>query len=213
MGGATEGSTGTQGAVERAIGGFAAAGHFLAFVDAKGAVEAASPGFARLGLTQQALAGMAHEADEEQRIVKRMLPGRRGPLPAGLARLTADRHLLVVIDERGEEDEAPAEPQAVGTIDIGTAAETEQAVAPQHAAEPAHEIWYLGSASDPLVVAAELQAPAAEEPMQAEPRDVQAVEPEVEPELPAEAEPTSVANRLEAFGARSYRAGGRRACH
>ncbi len=192
--GAAEVSTGTQNAAERAIGGFAAAGHFLAFVDAEGAVEAASAGFARLGLTQEALAGMAHEADEEQRIVKRMLPGRRGPLPAGLARLTADRHLLVVIDEQGAEDEEPAEPQAVGTIDIGTAAddaaETEQTVAPQHAAEPAREIWYLGSASDPLVVAAGLQDPAAEEPMQAEPGDVQA---EVEPELPAEVEPTTAA--------------------
>ncbi|HEY6630789.1 MAG TPA: PAS domain-containing sensor histidine kinase, partial [Rhizobiaceae bacterium] len=72
----------------RAIGGFAAAGNFLAFVYAGGAIEAASPGFARLGLTQEALAGMANDSSESQRIVKRMLAGRRGPLPAGLARLT-----------------------------------------------------------------------------------------------------------------------------
>ena len=99
-------TAGVAGCCERAIGGFAAAGHFLAFVDADGAVEAASPGFERLGLTREALAGMAREADGYRPIVKRMLPGRRGPLPAGLARLTDARHLLVVIDEGHAEDDA-----------------------------------------------------------------------------------------------------------
>ena len=73
---------------ERAIGGFAEAGHFVAFIDRTGAVQAATAGFERLGLPQEALAEMAAEASDERRIVKRMLDGRRGPLPAGLARLT-----------------------------------------------------------------------------------------------------------------------------
>jgi hypothetical protein len=83
---------------QKAIGGFAEAGHFVAFVDQAGAVLAATAGFARLGLAQDALAEMAQAVSEERRIVKRMLAGRRAALPAGLARLTDTRCLLVVID-------------------------------------------------------------------------------------------------------------------
>ena len=84
---------------KRVIGGFGAAGHFLAFIDAAGVIEAAGPGFARLGLAQEALADMVREASERRPIVKRMLEGRRGALPVGLARLTDKRNLLVAIDE------------------------------------------------------------------------------------------------------------------
>jgi PAS domain S-box-containing protein len=114
-----------QEAVQRAIGGFAQPGHFVAFVDATGKVEASSPGFERLELSQEALAALAGEASEGHRIAKKRLDGRRGPLPTGLARLTEHRHLLVVIDENGaDEDEATRQ------------------------ADEDHEVWHLGSADD-----------------------------------------------------------------
>ena len=90
----------------RAIGGFSEAGHFVAFVDAQGGIEAASPGFSALGLSGGTLAGMVEQVGGD-RIVKRMITAAKGQLPAGLARLTDEpaRHLLVVIDEaRGGED-------------------------------------------------------------------------------------------------------------
>jgi PAS domain S-box-containing protein len=108
-------------ALDAAIGGFSEPGHFIAFVKSGGQIEAASPGFDRLGLTEQALAEMAGAATDDRRIVKRLLSGRRGSLPAGLARLTPDRHLLVAIDEHWA-DLDDAEPEATG-----------------------HEVWYLGS--------------------------------------------------------------------
>ena len=110
-------------ALAKAIAGFSEPGHFVAFVGPAGAVDAATPAFERLGLTEEALADMSGAATDEDRIVKRVLPGRRGPLPAGLARLTDARSLIVVIDENWadepEVDEAP---------------ETSR-----------REVWYLGS--------------------------------------------------------------------
>ncbi|PBC00843.1 PAS domain S-box protein [Mesorhizobium sp. WSM3860] len=95
--------TGSRGAAEiasRAIGGFTEAGHFIAFVDAKGHVEAASEGFAALGIRPETLAALVTDvASAEDRIVKRLVPGASTSYPAGFARLTDARHLLVVIDE------------------------------------------------------------------------------------------------------------------
>jgi PAS domain S-box-containing protein len=177
-----------------AIGGFAAAGHFLAFVDAEGAVEAASLGFARLGLAQDALADMAREASQEQRIVKRMLTGRRGPLPAGLAWLTDARHLLVVIDENFAEE---PEEEIVGTtrdiegaVDVeaaGEAAILAEQLAAEQAAQPAREIWYLGSADVSETPAADVREAAGEKPVEA-----QVAEP-----MQAEAEPVVVSGAIE----------------
>lgn len=108
-------------ALASAIGGFSESGHFIAFVGAEGQVEAASPAFERLGLTTEALAEVARGATDGNRIAKRLLNGRRGPLPAGLARLTTTRNLIVVIDENwAEEPLASIEP-------------------------PKREVWYLGS--------------------------------------------------------------------
>ena len=157
------GTAGTQGVAERAIGGFAAAGHFLAFVDAEGAVEAASPGFARLGLTQDALAGMAREATSHRPVIKRRLTGRRGPLPAGLARLTDAKRLLVVIDDGYAEEDAAVSDETVDAVGDATAAvpAVEQADAAGAASDPAREIWYLGSEG---TAQAEAGEPAAIEP-------------------------------------------------
>ncbi|PBC07587.1 PAS domain S-box protein [Mesorhizobium sp. WSM3859] len=96
----------------RAIGGFTEAGHFIAFVDAQGDVEAASDGFAALGIEPQTLAALvADVASSGDRVVKRLVPGKGTSYPAGFARLTDTRHLLVVIDEDqfdGDQGEQPA---------------------------------------------------------------------------------------------------------
>ncbi|MCX7303000.1 MAG: PAS domain-containing sensor histidine kinase [Hyphomicrobiales bacterium] len=125
----------TGAAARRATTGFAQGGHFVAILDRSGQVEAASKGFERLGLATEALASLSSEATAERRIVKRMLSGKRGPLPAGLARLTESRNLVVVVDENWAE--LPEEPA--------------QGAGQDAPAEAAREIWYLGSdpASEP----------------------------------------------------------------
>ncbi|MGF7007261.1 PAS domain S-box protein [Aminobacter sp. BE322] len=86
-----------------AISGFAAPGHFLAFVDIHGDVVAATDGFSGLGIARPTLAGLvAAVAGERDRMIKRAIPAAAGHVPAGIARLTDERHLLVVVDERAE---------------------------------------------------------------------------------------------------------------
>ena len=121
----------------RAIGGFTGSGHFIAFVDGSGDVEAASQGFSTLGISRQTLAALvADVAAESDRIIKRLIPGGAVSYPAGFARLTDEpaRHLLVVIDEgKLEEPSAPA--QASGD------APTPEAPPRQH--------WYSEPADSP----------------------------------------------------------------
>ncbi|UDL92141.1 PAS domain S-box protein [Mesorhizobium sp. PAMC28654] len=108
----------------RAISGFTEHGHFIAFVDAKGNIEAASDGFAALGILPETLAALvADVASENDRIVKRLVPGGSASYPAGLAKLTDLRHLLVVIDEDQLEGEAPLGEPA-GGMETGTSAAT-----------------------------------------------------------------------------------------
>ncbi|MBB6468650.1 PAS domain S-box-containing protein [Aminobacter lissarensis] len=88
-----------------AISGFTEQGHFLAFLDAHGEVEAATDGFDALGIAPSTLAGLVSAVGRERdRIIKRAIPATGGYLPAGVARLTDEpaRHLLVVVDERLE---------------------------------------------------------------------------------------------------------------
>ncbi|RVC06998.1 PAS domain-containing sensor histidine kinase, partial [Mesorhizobium sp. M7A.F.Ca.AU.001.01.1.1] len=112
--------TGSRSAGEiaaRAISGFTEDGHFIAFVDARGNVEAASEGFSALGILPETLAALvADVAAESDRIVKRLVPGGTASYPAGLARLTEERHLLVVIDEDQLDDTAPAGEHLTQTI-------------------------------------------------------------------------------------------------
>lgn len=90
----------------RAIGGFTEAGHFIAFVDAQGHIEASSEGFAELGIRPETLAALvADVASAGDRVVKRLVPGADTSYPAGFARLTDTRHLLVVIDEDQLDDQ------------------------------------------------------------------------------------------------------------
>ncbi|QKD05501.1 PAS domain S-box protein [Mesorhizobium loti] len=110
--------TGSRSAAEiasRAISGFTEDGHFIAFIDAGGNVEAASEGFSALDIQPATLAALvADVAAESERIVKRLVPGGNTSYPAGLARLTPDRHLLVVIDEDQLEDNASVEEASAG---------------------------------------------------------------------------------------------------
>ncbi|ANT50088.1 histidine kinase dimerization/phospho-acceptor domain-containing protein [Mesorhizobium amorphae] len=103
----------------RAIGGFTEDGHFIAFINAAGGVEAASDGFAALGIQPETLAALVGDvANGEERIVKRLVPGGANSYPAGLARLTDTRHLLVVIDEDQLDDEgAVGEPYTASAED------------------------------------------------------------------------------------------------
>ncbi|RVD24274.1 PAS domain S-box protein, partial [Mesorhizobium sp. M4B.F.Ca.ET.017.02.2.1] len=132
--------TGSRGAAEiasRAIGGFTEDGHFIAFIDAAGKVEAASDGFAALGILPETLAALvADVADDSDRIVKRLVPGGVNSYPAGLARLTDTRHLLVVIDEAQLDDELPGEPQTDGPAAEALPVEV-PSVAPEASQEPA----------------------------------------------------------------------------
>ncbi|WP_376701925.1 PAS domain S-box protein [Mesorhizobium sp. ISC25] len=124
--------TGSRSAAEiadRAIGGFTEDGHYIAFVDAKGNIDAASDGFSALGIRPETLAALvADVANESDRIVKRLVPGGSSSYPAGLARLTDERHLLVVIDEDRLDGEPPDGERAGG--------ETEAAAAPSGGDRP-----------------------------------------------------------------------------
>ncbi|MER8435112.1 PAS domain S-box protein [Mesorhizobium sp. M1312] len=128
--------TGSRSAAEiaaRAISGFTEDGHYIAFVDAKGNIEAASDGFSALGILPETLAALvADVAHESDRIVKRLVPGGTTSYPAGLARLTDERHLLVVIDEdQLDSEEAPAGERSAGMETATGAAAADAAVRPK----------------------------------------------------------------------------------
>ncbi|MBZ9924640.1 PAS domain S-box protein [Mesorhizobium sp. BR1-1-4] len=186
--------TGSRSAAEiagRAISGFTEDGHFIAFIDAKGNVEAASEGFSALGIQPATLAALvADVAAEGERIVKRLVPGGRTSYPAGLARLTPERHLLVVIDEDQLEDsaapadgspattESPAE--EVGVRMVGTAATEASerlpvAAATEHEHVPSEPMagempeptaWEIEEPAGPTPAAADNDQPAAGTPGQ-----------------------------------------------
>ncbi|MER8425636.1 PAS domain S-box protein [Mesorhizobium sp. M1403] len=126
--------TGSRSAAEiadRAISGFTEDGHYIAFVDAKGNIDAASDGFSSLGIQPETLAALvADVANESDRIVKRLVPGGSNSYPAGFARLTDERHLLVVIDEDRLDGEAPVGERA------GAEAGSEAAATPSGLSQP-----------------------------------------------------------------------------
>ncbi|UCI25734.1 PAS domain S-box protein [Mesorhizobium sp. B2-8-5] len=120
----------------RAIGGFTEAGHFIAFVDAQGDVEAASDGFAALGIEPRTLAALvADVASSGDRVVKRLVPGTNTSYPAGFARLTDTRHLLVVIDE-DQLDDSGAGQDDQPVADQGDQTGDQQVAAPEAVSAP-----------------------------------------------------------------------------
>jgi len=162
-------------AAVRAISGFAQAGHFVAILDGIGAVQAASSGFDKLGLTADALASLSGETTPERPIVKRMLSGRRGPLPAGLARLTSDRNLIVVVDEKWADQQDEQDEPATEAAPI----------------EPEREIWYLGTGQ-----VAEAATDRYETDLQAENTDAEATDAEEPVADPVELSPVAHAPHI-----------------
>ncbi|QPC94752.1 PAS domain S-box protein [Mesorhizobium sp. INR15] len=124
----------------RAISGFTEDGHFIAFVDAKGNIEAASEGFSALAIKPETLAALvADVASGSERIVKRLVPGGAASYPAGFARLTEQRHLLVVIDEDQLEDKASVE-EPLTDVQAGTMAPAAAAIAADPSATAADAV-------------------------------------------------------------------------
>ena len=102
----------TDAARSAALEGFAQSGFLAALVDGDGAVVADSGGFAALGIDPAALARLAAQVGiEEDRLVKRPVAARDGLLPAGIARLSDEPalNLVLAIDEPMDQPEtAPA---------------------------------------------------------------------------------------------------------
>ena len=162
--------TGSRGAAEiasRAISGFTEDGHFIAFIDAGGNVEAASDGFSKLGIQPATLAALvADVAAEGERIVKRLVPGGNTSYPAGLARLTPERHLLVVIDEDQLEDNASiseASAEAAHKVTESTAAQPD----PHQDNQPTADVSQA-EAIEPPPATAEIEQSAPSDPVAAE---------------------------------------------
>ena len=112
----------------RAIEGLSGDGQFVALVDDRGGLLAASEGFAALGVVGDTLRELAAEAaGESDRLVKRLVPAGRESLPAGMARLSEDPplNLLMIVDERAlEAPPAIAEPAAATPVEPAPAAQT-----------------------------------------------------------------------------------------
>lgn len=168
--------TGSRSAAEiasRAISGLTEDGHFIAFIDAGGNVEAASDGFSKLGIQPATLAALvADVAAEGERVVKRLVPGGNTSYPAGLARLTPERHLLVVIDEDQLGDDAPvAEAAAAGespATEIGETTAAESAAVesePQQDNQPTADVSPTKAIEPPPAAAEIEQEPAPSEPV------------------------------------------------
>ena len=97
----------------QAVSGFSDANSYAALIDERGRVEASSAGFDALGIAAKTLEALVAEVrDEDDRLVKRLIPATAATLAAGMARLTDTpaRHLLLVIE--AEEDTLPAEEEA-----------------------------------------------------------------------------------------------------
>ena len=113
---AEQSAGGKQGAAERAISGFASDDYVAAFVDAEGKVEAASRSAAKLGLDREAILELVHEvAREKDRLVKKLVPAGAHRVPAGIARLTDDPalHLVVMVEGAADASDAESQPAVI----------------------------------------------------------------------------------------------------
>ncbi|WP_187972399.1 PAS domain S-box protein [Aquibium microcysteis] len=85
----------------RAISGFTEAGYYAAYLRA-GRIVACTPGYEELGIAATTVAAMVTDvADASDRLVKRRIAAASGRIPAGIARLSDEPavHLLVVVDD------------------------------------------------------------------------------------------------------------------
>ncbi len=109
-------------------------GHASAILDQSGNLIAASEHFNALQVTTKELSALAHEVDtEDDRLIKRLIETQNGKLPTGIARLSDNPalHLLIVADadEYAEEGrEALAASDAVIAAVTNTAGSDEAAV-------------------------------------------------------------------------------------
>jgi PAS domain S-box-containing protein len=93
------------------ISGFEGTGTHVAVLDAMGIVLAASRTFDTIGLDGDAIERMiADVADEDDRLIKRMVEASEGPMPAAIGRLTDSPllHLLFAVEPSAYEDDAEA---------------------------------------------------------------------------------------------------------
>lgn len=145
----------------QAVSGFSDANSYAALIDERGQVEASSTGFDALGIAAETLEALVAEVrDEDDRLVKRLIPATAATLAAGMARLTDTpaRHLLLVIE--AEEDALPAEEQdEAGLIEPSDPAIELVAHEPQDEAVE----------DDPLPDAGAFDEPEVTEPEDAEP--------------------------------------------
>ena len=147
----------------RIVEGFEEAGYFAALVDSDARVTAASEGFDRLGIDSDTLHSLVAEvAHERDRLVKRPVPAHGGRIPAGIARLTDEPrlHLLIAIDAlldaplqadpQSQDDSLPEPSQSdlVERIREDSALLTRPSAEPQQiepAAAPVRFIWRTDS--------------------------------------------------------------------
>lgn len=144
----------------RVIEGFGEAGFFAALIAADGTARATSPGFERLGLGEATIRELVEEvADEDDRLVKRLVLAAGGLLPAGIARLTDDPalHLLVAVDELVDQEEAEEETRADAGEPRDEAAAPSDADLLERLDEDAHAVaetphdrdgWYFNGGDD-----------------------------------------------------------------
>jgi PAS domain S-box-containing protein len=146
-----------------AISGLSEPGHFAALVGAAGEIRVASESFVGLGISQQTLAGLVDEVSgERDRLVKRMISGANHRFPAGLARLVDEPalHLLVVVDERRQDDgdlvgQSAVEagdrspPTAVPEVaDASPPAGSKDVAAGPSTGSSEHDTWYFSSSGE-----------------------------------------------------------------
>ncbi|RUU06960.1 PAS domain S-box protein, partial [Mesorhizobium sp. USDA-HM6] len=144
-------------------------------------------------------------ASAGDRIVKRLVPGASTSYPAGFARLTDQRHLLVVIDEDqldSRQDDRPGGDQAAASESASTISEDKSAAtqaepvrendtgteAGRQAADtgPAqHDHWYFNAGGD------DAGRPEPEAPARVEPTDAAAESPQDAAETAPPAEPAA----------------------
>ncbi len=143
----------------RALEGFAQSGFFAALVDGDGALVTASPGFEALGISGTALERFARQvAEDDDRLVKRPIEGRRGMLPAGIARLRDEPalNLVLAIDEPMDQIE-PKAAQSSTPAHSEPEPEAPEATSPEPAI--AEEATVLPNQSTPAAIVAEEPAP------------------------------------------------------
>ena len=119
----------------RVISGIDGPGQFAALIDAQGNVAAATRDFSSLKLDSSILHGLLEDVRAgELRLVKRHISAARN-LPAGIARLTDETplHLLLIVDDEPFEESSPSPTPQLSTEATGEPAQEPAKDNPVHA--------------------------------------------------------------------------------